>query len=172
MVENIMINKAMTFEDIEKLNYQQINMVSNKYGEDEFNPNDILDLNEDLSESDQDEILKKYRVPNVPIHRNNAMSLDTGSVGSKKYSNKPMDYLQAPGAAPMYSPLQQHNPKRKQPQLMQDMSITPQGMSRPPVYPNQLQMIPTPAIGNQSGVSSRQKSYEMQHMLSPTNANQ
>jgi hypothetical protein len=46
------MKKAMTFEDIEKLNYKQINMVSNKYGEDEFNPNDIFDMNDDHSESD------------------------------------------------------------------------------------------------------------------------
>ena len=62
-IENIMMKKAMTFEDIEKLNYKQINMVSNKYGEDEFNPNDILDMNDDVSESDQDEILRKYKAP-------------------------------------------------------------------------------------------------------------
>ena len=33
-VENMIINKKMTFEDIEKLNYHQINLVSKKYGDD------------------------------------------------------------------------------------------------------------------------------------------
>lgn len=78
-----MLKKAMTFGDIEKLNYQQINMVSNKYGEDEFNPHDILDLNEDVSESDQDEILRKYRAPS----HHPAMSVDMTSLATKKYSN-------------------------------------------------------------------------------------
>ena len=37
-IESLIVNKQMTFEDIEKLNYQQINMVSSKFGEEEFNP--------------------------------------------------------------------------------------------------------------------------------------
>jgi len=37
-IEHMMMNKQMTFDDIEKLNYRQINEVSNKFGEDEFDP--------------------------------------------------------------------------------------------------------------------------------------
>ena len=57
----MIVNKPMTFDDIEKLNYKQFNQVSNKYGEDEFNPADIFDARADGSESEQDEILKKFR---------------------------------------------------------------------------------------------------------------
>jgi hypothetical protein len=51
-VENMMLKNAFTFDDIEKLNYQQINMVSNKYGEDEFNPNEFFGQDDEVSESD------------------------------------------------------------------------------------------------------------------------
>jgi len=60
-VENMMLKNAFTFDDIEKLNYQQINMVSNKYGEDEFNPNEFFGQDDEVSESDQDEILRRYK---------------------------------------------------------------------------------------------------------------
>ena len=48
----------MTFEDIEKLNYQQLNLQHGK-GPDEFRPSDVLDL-DDGTDSD-DEILRKFR---------------------------------------------------------------------------------------------------------------
>ena len=57
----MMLKNAFTFDDIEKLNYQQINMVSNKYGEDEFNPNEFFGQDDEVSESDQDEILRRYK---------------------------------------------------------------------------------------------------------------
>ena len=77
-----MIHKnAFTFEDIEKLNYQQINMVSNKYGEDEFNPNEFFGHDDDVSESDQDEILRRYKPRHHPT-----MSVDQASLGAKKQS--------------------------------------------------------------------------------------
>ena len=49
-------------------------MVSNKYGEDEFNPNEFFGVDEDFSESDQDEILRKYRAPASRHHP--TMSVD------------------------------------------------------------------------------------------------
>jgi hypothetical protein len=82
------MKKHMTFEDIEKLNYQQINMVSNKYGEDEFNPHDIFDMNDDPSESDQDEVLRRFRSPN----HHPAISMDQGSLSAKKYSKPHSNY--------------------------------------------------------------------------------
>ena len=48
----MMLKNAFTFDDIEKLNYQQINMVSNKYGEDEFNTNEFFGQDDEVSESD------------------------------------------------------------------------------------------------------------------------
>ena len=69
-----MLKNAFTFEDIEKLNYKQINMVSNKYGEDEFNPNEFFGQDDEVSESDQDEILRRYKVP--ASHHHPTLSVD------------------------------------------------------------------------------------------------
>ena len=56
-----MTKKAITFKDIENLDYHQFNKLSQKNGEDLFNPNDILDIQEGISEeSEQDEILRKF----------------------------------------------------------------------------------------------------------------
>ena len=75
----MMLKNAFTFDDIEKLNYQQINMVSNKYGEDEFNPNEFFGQDDEVSESDQDEILRRYKPNHHPT-----MSVDQASLGAKK----------------------------------------------------------------------------------------
>ncbi len=48
----MIVNKPMTFDDIEKLNYKQFNQVSNKYGEDEFNPADIFEATGEGSDSE------------------------------------------------------------------------------------------------------------------------
>lgn len=114
--------------------------MSNKYGEDEFNPNDLLDPQDDGSDNSDDEILNRFKV------KTNKAQLSDGNnkaLGNPKYS-KPSAYsyqeslvssinpnqksdsrrrgtqLQSldQGAGPvalppMYSPLQQHNPKRK-----------------------------------------------------------
>ena len=77
----MMLKNTFTFDDIEKLNYQQINMVSNKYGEDEFNPNEFFGQDDEVSESDQDEILRRYK----PLHHP-TMSVDQASLGAKKQS--------------------------------------------------------------------------------------
>ena len=70
-VENMIMNKKMTFDDIEKLNYRQINEVSTKFGEDEFDPTEILDLKDDSDHSEQEEILKIYRAKSLykPPHK-------------------------------------------------------------------------------------------------------
>lgn len=78
-----MTKKAMTFEDIEKLNYQQINLVSKQYGEDEFNPNEFFGQDDEVSESDQDEILKRYK---PPVRHQPMMPVDQASLGTKKQS--------------------------------------------------------------------------------------
>jgi hypothetical protein len=57
-------------------------MVSNKFGEDEFNLNDIMDVND--SESDQDEILRKFKTKTTIPHHKPAMSVDHSSLGTKK----------------------------------------------------------------------------------------
>jgi len=36
--------------------------VSNKYGEDEFNPNDLLDFQDDGSDNSDDEILNRFKI--------------------------------------------------------------------------------------------------------------
>ena len=61
-IENLITNKAVTFGDIEKLSYLQINQVSNKYGEDEFNPHDLLGAQDDGSDNSDDEILNRFKV--------------------------------------------------------------------------------------------------------------
>ena len=53
------MNKKVTLEDIDKLNYAQINRVSQKFGETQFNPNDYFDSEDD------DEVFNKFR-PNLP----------------------------------------------------------------------------------------------------------
>ena len=72
----------MTFEELTKLDYKQFN--NSKVG-DNFNPNDILDLNGDDSE---DEILKKFKTKKksiqksslfAPLQRNGSNSLSIGS---------------------------------------------------------------------------------------------
>lgn len=67
-MEDIVLKPAFTFDDLDKLDYAEINAISNKYGEAGFNPKDLLDFNEDGSEgSDEDEILKRYRnKPKIP----------------------------------------------------------------------------------------------------------
>lgn len=57
-IDDVFKNKHMTFEDIEKLNYQQFNIQDGE-GQDQFRPSDILDL-DDADDSD-DEILQKFR---------------------------------------------------------------------------------------------------------------
>ena len=56
MLEELFTKKMMTFGDLETLNVDQINMVSHKYGEETFNPNEIFD-NSDYSD---EEILRKF----------------------------------------------------------------------------------------------------------------
>ena len=61
-VEGIFTKPAFKFEDLEKLDYNEINTISNKYGEAGFNPKDLLDFNEDGSDgSEDDEILRRFR---------------------------------------------------------------------------------------------------------------
>lgn len=48
--------------------------MSNKYGEDEFNPNEFFGIDDNMSDSDQDEILRKYRAP--ASHHYPTMSVD------------------------------------------------------------------------------------------------
>ena len=57
MIDN---KKQMTFEDIEKINYKQINKLiqSNSKQNDEFNPNDYIDIDNSLDR--EDEILRKF----------------------------------------------------------------------------------------------------------------
>jgi len=57
-----MTKKAITFWDIENLNYHQFNKLSLKHGEDLFNPADFLDIQdpEGSDDSEKDEILKKF----------------------------------------------------------------------------------------------------------------
>ena len=53
---------AFSFDDLDKLDYAEINLISNKYGEEEFNPKDMLDFNEDGSDgSEEDEIMRRFR---------------------------------------------------------------------------------------------------------------
>ena len=59
----MIMNKKVTLEDIDKLNYAQINRISDKLGETQFNPNDYFDSEDD------DEVFNKYRQPqNHPDH--------------------------------------------------------------------------------------------------------
>ena len=57
----------MTFEDIEKMNYQQFNTKAGVDKKDKLKPRDILDF-DDFNDSD-DEILQKFRVES-PNKRN------------------------------------------------------------------------------------------------------
>lgn len=59
--DDVFNNKHMTFEDIEKLNYNQI-LQNASPGEEHFKPSDILDIDEgDGANDSDDEILKKFR---------------------------------------------------------------------------------------------------------------
>lgn len=55
-VDELLKNKNLTFEDIDKLDYKQLNR---GVKEDQFKPSDYLDVN-DTNDSD-DEILRKFR---------------------------------------------------------------------------------------------------------------
>lgn len=54
-IENMIVNKQVTHEDIDRLNYEQINKICDKLGETQFNPNEYFD-----SESD-DEVLRRFK---------------------------------------------------------------------------------------------------------------
>ena len=52
----------MTFDDLEKLDYSDINVISNKYGEEGFDPKELLDFDENASDaSDSNDIMQKYK---------------------------------------------------------------------------------------------------------------
>lgn len=165
-VEDIVTKPVFTFDDIEKLDYLEINHISNKYGEDEFNPRDLLDADESDG-SETEEILKRFRTKSKQVEAKDVgplseMNQDKYNIGDKKYS-KPSNYSyqysqnsnnnlimnklydnthasqdltamtkatrnhlkmgtvgdqrnrphHADNVSPLYSPLQQHNPKRK-----------------------------------------------------------
>lgn len=57
-VEELLTNKKLNFQDLQKLNYKQINKVSQKLKEDTFNPKDILDMIADTES--EEEILQKF----------------------------------------------------------------------------------------------------------------
>jgi hypothetical protein len=80
-VEELLTNNVVNFQDIQKLNYKQINKVSDKFGEETFNPNDILDLNNYDSESEE-EVLKKYNKKGRAAGSNN-------NIAANRRSNRP-----------------------------------------------------------------------------------
>lgn len=97
-VEGIINKPAFNFEDLEKLDYSEINSISNKYGEAGFNPKELLDFDEDGSEgSEGDEILRRYRnKTKVSEHRtqNDLTGVSDASPGhfnNRKFS-KPSNY--------------------------------------------------------------------------------
>lgn len=52
----------MTFDDLDKLDYSDINVISNKYGEEGFDPKKLLDFDENESDgSETNEILQRYK---------------------------------------------------------------------------------------------------------------
>lgn len=55
-MDELLQNKNLTFEDIDKLDYKKLNSFAK---EDAFKPSDYLDVN-DTNDSD-DEILRKFR---------------------------------------------------------------------------------------------------------------
>lgn len=61
-LEEIVLKPGMTFDDLEKLDYSDINVISNKYGEEGFDPKELLDFDENASDaSESNEILQKYK---------------------------------------------------------------------------------------------------------------
>jgi len=104
----------VTFGDIEKLNYQQINQVSHKYGEDEFNPNDLLDFQDDGSENSDDEILNRFKVRTSKAPQ---LSENTGkALGEPKYS-KPSAYSYQDSLVSSINPKDKSNSRRRGTQL-------------------------------------------------------
>lgn len=64
-MEDIVTKPGVTFDDLEKLDYGDINAISKKYGEDSFDPKALLDFDENESDASEDnEILRKYKNKN------------------------------------------------------------------------------------------------------------
>lgn len=61
-IESIVEKPDFSFGDLDKLDYEDINAISNKHGEAGFDPRDFLDFNENGDEgSEEDEVIRRFR---------------------------------------------------------------------------------------------------------------